>query len=90
MSRRGGYRSGLNLMTTFQLSVPTFSMVFSMIRIFPRRAAAMIRFRSIANSSVEDGLSYRLLHVKLPSGLKITEWLIRWIWFWIFWTSSKS
>ena len=53
-------------------------------------AADMIRLRSIANSSVEDGLSYRLLHVKLPSGLKITEWLIRWIWFWIFWTSSKS
>ena len=48
-----------------------------MIRIFPRRAADMIRLRSIANSSVEDGVSYRLLHVKLPSGLKITEWLIR-------------
>ena len=77
-------------MTTFQVSGPTFSMVFSRIRIFPRRAADIIRFRSIANSSVEVGVSYRLLHVKLPSGLKITDWLIRWIWFWIFWTSSNS
>ena len=77
-------------MTTFQLSGPIFSTVFSMIVIFPRRAADMIRFRSIANSSVEDGVSYLLRQVKLPSGLKITERLIRWIWLWIFWTSSKS
>ena len=90
MSRQGSYRRGLNLTTTKNVSGPNFSTVLSMIVIFPRRAADMIRFKSIANSSAEDGDSYLLRQVKLPSGLKITEWLIRWIWFWIRWTSSKS